>query len=83
MDCAFLIYQSNDAFAGTALLEVAGYGEDGPYLLAQLFLVRFKLDGGLPLDGILLVKGRLFFLPRLILALCDAVLTPAQQVDLV
>ncbi len=37
MDCAFLIYQSkNDAIAGTALLEVAGYGEDGPYLLAHL-----------------------------------------------
>ena len=30
MDCAFLIYQSkNDAFAGAALLEVAGHGEDG------------------------------------------------------
>ncbi len=30
MGCAFLIYQSkNDVFAGTALLEVAGHGEDG------------------------------------------------------
>ncbi len=30
MDCAFLTYQSkDDAFAGTALLEVAGHGEDG------------------------------------------------------
>ncbi len=30
MDCAFLIYQSkNDAFDGTALLEVTGHGEEG------------------------------------------------------
>ncbi len=84
MDCAFLIYQSkNDAFAGTALLEVAGHGEDGPYLLTQLLLVRFKLAGWLTLGGVLLVKGKLSSLPHPILALNDTILTPTPQVDLI